>query len=382
MNQHRRCLMIGAGGMAGNWIRHFLPPFFERMEIVGLVDVNEAVLAEAGTLLKLPESRRLTEMSAAFETVDADFCVIVVPPAFHREAVMGAVGRGMAILSEKPIADTWEASMDVSRAVSAAGVKMAVTQNYRYTAPQLTMRAILRSGDLGRVNYVVGRFAADYRRHGSWGKAFRHEIPHGLLVEGAVHHFDMLRNLAGADCAKLSGWEWNPPWSSSKGEFNAYYVMEMTNGARAAYEGSGTAAGEQNSWHQEAYRAECEGGAVTVGRDRVVRVQRFTRGKGLVIEEIPTVTTPFDSLTRYTGHAWVVDAFLNWLEGGAAPETTIEDNLQTTAMLFGAIEASRTSQVVDVQHFLRDGLGGAAPEHEPGRNGVTLTGAASGAGGA
>ena len=364
MTERKRCLMIGAGGMAGNWIRHFLPPSFDRLEIVGLVDVSETALEEGASLLRLPESRRFKSMAAAFETVDADFCTIVVPPAFHREAVLGAVHHGMAILSEKPIADTWDASLDVCRAVTKSGVKMAVTQNYRYTPPMLTMRALLRSGDLGRLNYVVGRFAADYRKHGSWGKVFRHEIPHGLLVEGSVHHFDMLRSLTGADCASLAGWEWNPPWSSSKGDFNAYYVMEMTSGARAAYEGSGTAAGEQNLWHQEAYRAECEAGAVTVGRDRIVRTHRFTRGKGLVTEELPTLPTPFDALTRYTGHAWVVDAFLTWLEGGEAPETTLEDNLQTTAMLFGAIEASRTNQVVDVQAFLRDGLSRSLPAGE------------------
>ena len=347
--------MIGAGGMAGSWIRRFLPPFFDRMEIVGLVDVDAGVLEEAGTLLHLPEARRFSTMASAFETVDADFCTIVVPPAFHREAVLGAVKRGMAILSEKPIADTWDAALDIYRHVTASGVKMAVTQNYRYTAPQLTLRSLLRSGDLGRLNYVVGRFAADYRVYGSWGKTFRHEIPHGLLVEGSVHHFDMLRNLAAADCATLAGWEWNPSWSSSKGAFNAHFVMKMTNDTHAAYEGSGTAAGTQNAWHQEAYRAECEAGAVSVGRDHIVRLYRFTRGKGLVTEEVPTVSTPFDGHDRYSGHAWVVDSFLTWLEGGPPPETTLEDNLQTTAMLFGAIEASRTSQVVDVQDFLRSG---------------------------
>lgn len=356
VSEPKRCLMIGAGGMAGSWLRAFLPPFRERLEVVALVDVDATALEQGGDLLGLPAARRYATMAAAFDEVEADCCVVVVPPAHHREAVVRAAGRGMAILSEKPIADTWEAALDVYRTVTRAGVKMAVTQNYRYIVPQLTLRGVLRSGELGRVNYVVGRFAADYRRYASWGKVFRHEIPHGLLVEGSVHHFDMLRNLAGADCARLAGWEWNPSWSTSRGDFNAYYVMEMTNGVRAAYEGSGTAAGEQNSWHQEAYRAECEGGAVSVGRDRIVRINRFTPGQGLRTEEVPPVATPFDALPRYSGHAYVVDAFLTWLEGGPAPETTLADNLQTTAMLFGAIEASRRSEVLDVQAWLRAGL--------------------------
>jgi len=228
---------------------------------------------------------------------------------------------------------------------------MQVIQNYRYEAPMLTMRQVLRGGDLGRINYIVGRFAADYREYGSWGKVFRHEIPHSLLVEGAVHHFDMLRNLSGSDCAKLAGWEWNPAWSTSKGEFNNLFVMRMANGVRASYEGSGTAAGEQNTWHEEYYRAECERGAIAVGRDRVVRIHRFRKGGGLVTEEVP------QQKPTYEGHFWLVDEFLTWLDGGPVPDTVLDDNIKSTAMLFGAIEASRTEQVVDVDAMVREVTG-------------------------
>ena len=60
----------------------------------------------------------------------------------------------------------------------------------------------------------------------------------------------------------------------------------MTTGARALYEGSGTAAGKQDTWHQECHRVECEEGAITIGRDRVSRVHRYTPGEGLTTEEV------------------------------------------------------------------------------------------------
>jgi predicted dehydrogenase len=338
--------MIGAGGMAGNWIRRFFPSFGDRMEIVGLVDVRREVLDDAADFLGLAPNRRFTDLAGAFETVDADFCTVVIPPAYHKDAVLLAAQRGLPILSEKPIADTWDACQEIYRAVKAAGVKLQVIQNYRYNVPMLTMRQVLREGNLGRINYVVGRFAADYREWGAWGAIFRHEIPHALLVEGSVHHFDMLRNLTGGDCATLTGWDWNPPWSTSRGEFCGLYLMAMTNGVRAVYEGSGTAAGEQNTWHEEYYRAECEHGAVSVGRDHVVRVARFHRGHGLVTEEIPPVRPP------YEGHQWLIDEFLTWLEGGPTPATVLDDNIKTAAMLFGAIEASRLNQSIDIPAML------------------------------
>lgn len=345
MAGRKRCLMIGAGGMAGGWIRGFYPRFNDRHEIVGLVDINADILNNAGDFLGLAADRRFTDMRTAFDAVEADYCTIVIPPAYHRDAVMLAVEKKMDILSEKPIADTWEACVDVYRAVKGAGIKMLVIQNYRYSPRMLTMRKVLRDGTLGRINYIMGRFAADYRKYAAWG-AFRHEIPHSLLVEGGVHHFDMLRNLSGGDCKTIAGWEWNTPWSSFKGECCALYALNMTNGIKASYEGSGMGAASQNSWHQEYYRAECEGGAVAIGRDGVTRIYRHTVGQGMIVEDVPPIRPEYD------GHQWLIHEFLTWLDGGRTPDTVLDDNLKSVAMVFGAIDASAGNITVDVEDMV------------------------------
>lgn len=353
MGTRRRCLMVGAGGLARRWIREFYAPHAERVEIVGLVDVNEEVLAQQGDFIGLPANRRFTRMVDAFAAVEADFCTIVIPPAFHQEAVMHAVARKLPILSEKPIADTWQACKEIYAAVKAADLKMQVVQNYRYYTPMLTLRDLLRRGDLGRINYIIARFAKDYRVYGSWGAIFRHEIQHSLLIEGAVHHFDAIRNLSGGDPHLLGGWEWNPPWSSSMGQFNTLYTMKMDNGVHATYEGTGTAAGRQNIWHDEYYRVECEHGVVMVDSDHTVRVEQFGDGRGLRVEEI------IPAQPQYQEHVAVIDQFLTWLDGGAAPEATIDDNIKSVAMVFAAIEASRTNQTVDVAAMIAEAHAGA-----------------------
>ena len=126
MPTKHRCLMIGAGGMAAGWIRGFCPRYFDRMEIVGLVDVNPEPLHAQGDFLNLPAERRFASQAEAFANVEADFCIICIPPAFHEESVMLAVERHMPILSEKPIADTWEASVRIYRAVRRADRKSVV----------------------------------------------------------------------------------------------------------------------------------------------------------------------------------------------------------------------------------------------------------------
>ncbi len=345
-----RCLMIGAGGMAGGYVRGFFPLFAERMEVVGLVEIREETLQSAGDFLQLPASARFTDMLEAFRAVEADFCTIVIPPAAHRDAVLAAVERGLPILSEKPIADTWEACLDIYRAVTRANLRMQVVQNYRYTPRIMTMKEAIAHGRIGRPNYLISRFAADYRERNAWGK-FRHEIPHSLLVEGSVHHFDQIRNLAGANCAGIAGWEWNPGHASFDGECCGLFAMRMLNDVRAQYEGNCLEAGWQNSWHQEYYRIEGEEGALVLDRDGTVRLQRHAAGKGLSVEELPPLKGRFD------GHTAIVDQFLTWMEGGPAPETVLQDNIQSAAMLFAAIDASANGQMVDVQAKVREAVG-------------------------
>jgi predicted dehydrogenase len=342
----KKCLMVGAGGMASSWIRWLHDDFGDRVEFSALVDVADEPLSRSGDYVGLPKHCRFNRVEEAFEKVEADFCGICTPPAYHEEAVMLAAARGMDILSEKPIADTWEACERIVRAVRESGVRMQVIQNYRFTPFMLAFRQALRDGALGRINYIMGRFAADYRERASWGAAFRHEIPHSLLVEGAVHHFDMLRNLAGSTCKTITGWEWNVPWSSFKGECQALYVMQMANDVRTCYEGSCNAAGTQNSWYHEFYRAECERGAVVVDADQVVRVYEHDGSSGLRVRDLPQVQARFQS------HEYIFETFLDWVGGGETPETALDDNIHSAAMLFGAVRASATDQPVDTQHMV------------------------------
>jgi predicted dehydrogenase len=351
-----RAVMIGAGGIANAWQQRFLPPFAERLAIAALVDVRRDVLDAAADRLGVSAEARFTEMHAAFAAVPClgvDCCIIAIPPAFHKEAALGAMAAGLAILSEKPVADTWESAVDIYRAAKTHGRRMQIIQNYREDPNIRTLKSVLDTGRLGRVRYVIGRFAADYRRPLAWGAAFRHEIPHTLLIEGAVHHFDQIRNLSGANCATIAGVDWLPAGADSfKGECLGLFVMRMTNGVMAQYEGTCLAAGKQQTWHEEFYRIECEGGAlVTDGGDRVW-IEEHTPGSGVRTEDVPLVHV------EWPGHQAMIAQFVAWLDGGEPPPTVIEDNMQTTAMLFGAITASTENRTVDIQAMIADATRG------------------------
>ena len=342
-----RCLLIGAGGIGGAWIRRFVAVHRDRLQISAIVDIVPEVLREAGDFLNLPESERYGTMDDAFADAAVDFCVVAVPPWHHREAILKAVERGLPVLSEKPISDKLSEVTEIVRAVKKAGVKMAIIQNYRFTPRMLGFRDVLRSGRLGRLQYLVARFQADYRVFGSWGSKlglsdFRHEMDDPLVIDASIHHFDMIRNLTGGDCRTIGGLGWNPSWGSFAGLSGGLYLCSMDNDTRALYEGNLSGAGHQNTWHQEHYRAECESGALSIDNDDVMRLHRV--GEPDEIVPIPE--------THLYGHQQIIADFLDWLEGGDPPETVLDDNVKSMAMVFAAAEAGKTGQTVDVADFL------------------------------
>lgn len=354
----KKCIMLGVGGMARGWLFDFWARQSHRMEFVALVDVNLEVLKKTGGQLGLPDSALFTDAKTAFDTVEADFCCIVTPPQFHRAAVELAAARGLDILSEKPIAATWEDTLSIYKTVKAADVKMLVTQNYRYTPRILTLKKAV--SELGQVNYAVGRYTSDYRVRGSWGANFRHQMEHSLLVEGGIHHFDQLRNLTGGDVETICGYEWHPGFA--RGEQTAFaagdsfdgdpcglFVMQMHNGSFAHYEGNNLESGKINSWYSEYYRVECEGGAAVLDSDQ--KIWMITRENGQSIErQLPMLEVDFN------GHQALPEQFMNWLEGGETPPTVIDDNIKSNATLFAAIKASQEKRVVNVREMLERDL--------------------------
>ncbi|HEV2529104.1 MAG TPA: Gfo/Idh/MocA family oxidoreductase [Thermomicrobiales bacterium] len=350
-----RILLIGAGGFGAVWVNHFLPAFAGRARVVGIVDINPATLAHAGEKLGVPPEGRFTSMEAGFAGTHADACVIVLQPGLRWEAVSLAVRYGLPILAEKPIADSWETSLAILNLVRESGTKMAVVQNYRYSRSIRTLKSVLDSGALGRVNFLTCRFAADYTIETAGG-AFRHQIPYAMLYEGLIHHFDQFRNLSGADGDRIGGFLWNPAWSTFANATTAMFNVRMTNGVVGHFEINHVARGTQNGWHAEGYRVECEHGAVTI--DVLERVQTWVHlgGNRLQVTDVEPV------IGENEDHVEVIRQFLDWLEGGSAPETSIEDNIHTNALAFAAVEAVRTGQMVDIVAMTRDGLGSITPE--------------------
>ena len=144
-----------------------------------------------------------------------------------------------------------------------------------------------------------------------------------------------------------------PRWGEYAGDSQALVTMTFENGSRAIFEGASTNAVGLKDWSQETIRAECELATLVLNARRLERFsydpaqQRINKSEGEG-EEIPLLQRPKWMNT------WLIEQFVHWLNGGEAMETHVEANLQSVALIFAAIESSRTGQPIKVQQFLQD----------------------------
>ncbi len=348
-----KMIQVGTGGRGLAWCAQILPPNIEDglIEVVAAVDINPEVLVNARQYLGLRPDQCYTDILAAFAEHPADFCAVVVPPAYHEDIVDMALAHKMHILSEKPIADTLVGSVRIAEKVKRAGVKMGVTMSHRFDQDKTTLRRELRSGRHGQLDYLVCRFTCDMRQFGDWGAAFRHEIEDALMIEGAVHHLDILADLAGAKCDTLYAQTWNPAWGEYGGDSQGLVMLRFENGTRALYEGAKTNAIGLNGWAREYFRAECEAATLILDHRHLECFPYAPDQRRVSKREGEGETISLHEQKKWAD-AWLVEKFVRWLDGGEPMETNVEDNLQAVALIFAAIESSRTGQPIKVQEFL------------------------------
>lgn len=344
----KRFIQVGLGGFGTHWLTHTMPRLIDDLKVAeaaAVVDLNPETFALAQQRYHVAPEKCYTDAAFALAENPADFVIIVVPPKFHESVVNLALAHGLDILSEKPAADTMEACVRIYRKVTDAGRKMIVTMSHRFDQDKHTLEAAIKSGDYGPLNYIIHRFTHNCRAFASWGQ-FRHEIPDPLLIEGTVHHFDILRALSGADAKTVYALTWNPPWGEYAGDSTGLVTLEMTNGVKCFYEGAKANAASLSPWANDYIRAECRDGTLELDR-RWLRVWNGPAWGKPLGRDLPMLEQPA------WANGWLAEQFVAWLNGGPEPATTIRDNLQCCALLFAAIESAHTRAPVDVQAFLQ-----------------------------
>jgi len=337
-----RCIQVGVGGFGRGWLQ--VVKQCPEVEHVALVDTNPENLAAAVEMLGFEKRRAFAHHGVAFDSVEADFVLIVVPPFHHKEVALSALRHGLHVLTEKPMADTMEASHAIVKGAQMAGRRLMVSQNYRFRPWIRTARQVLEQGRLGRLSHVT----VSFRLNPDWGP-FRQAMDDVLLIEMSIHHFDMMRYLLNDDGVEVFARTWNPPWSWFQGDCACAATFQMAKGTIVCYEGTAVGFGAHTGWNG-AWRIEGEKGALHFDEpDRLVLYRHGAINSG---DSQPPEAIPLMEMAA-TNQAYALQEFIASLEGEREAETSGEDNLQSLAMVFAAIDSAHSGQPKRMGDYLR-----------------------------
>ena len=225
-------ILVGLGARSRIW-RQVIDAD-PRARIVGLVDTDPAALAAAGRS-GISTGATLAEVAAA---TDADAVLLITPPTGRDSQIAEAAAARLAILAEKPLADSLAAATRHVEVAAAAGVPLMVGLNFRYLAVTRALRALFAPDRLGPPAF--GRFSYERWRDGYLPGINRYPLTmdQPMLWEQSIHHFDLMRHVYGANCSAISARTWNPPWSMYRGDANVAALLTFENGIEVTYQGT------------------------------------------------------------------------------------------------------------------------------------------------
>jgi predicted dehydrogenase len=126
-------------------------------------------------------------------------------PELHAAQAIAAAKAGKHVIIEKPIALKWEDCQAVQKAVQAAGVKVCVCFECRFSSHLRTIKALLDRGALGKIHYAevdyyhgIGPTYAQYR----WN--VRKDASGSSLLSAGCHAMDALLFFMGTDVQAVS----------------------------------------------------------------------------------------------------------------------------------------------------------------------------------
>ncbi|MHC4982183.1 MAG: Gfo/Idh/MocA family protein [Planctomycetota bacterium] len=333
-----RAVVVGAGGISGAW---FPALAAEKVNVAGVVDLDTSRAARRVKEYKL-DCEPSADLKATLKTSRPDFVVDLTVPEAHCEVTCAALKAGCHVIGEKPMASSMAEARRMVRAAERTGKMYMVSQSRRWVRSHERIHRAVAAGKLGTLTTANCDFYI-----GAHFGGFRAKMPSPLILDMAIHHFDLVRYLTGKDPVAVYAKEFNPAGSWYRHDAAASCIFEMTDGVVFTYRGSWCAEGCQTSWHGD-WRIIGKKGTIIFERDAEPTGQVVTGKTGGLFARLAEPKLP-KARNKFEGMHAGLREMLAFLRTGRTPQTECHDNIRSLAMVFSVIESSRRGRRVPVR---------------------------------
>jgi predicted dehydrogenase len=332
-----RAVVCGAGGISNSW---FPPLKHEKVEIVGVVDLSTKAAKGAVERYEL-DCEASNDLKATLKKTKPDFvCDLTVPEA-HCAVTCTALNAGCHVVGEKPMANSMAEARKMVRTAEATGKMYMVSQSRRWDVTHERVRRTVTGGKIGALTTINCDFYI-----GAHFGGFRDLMPSPLILDMAIHHFDLARFMTGEDPVAVYAREFNPKGSWYKGDVSASCIFEMTNGVVFTYRGSWCGEGCHTSWNGD-WRFIGDKGTLLYEHDQEPNGQ-IVAGKDGFMRGLKDVKVPAATM-KYGAMHGALREMLRFLRTGKPSQCECRDNVKSLAMVFAVIESSKKGRRIPVR---------------------------------
>ncbi len=342
-----RLIQVGMGNWGRSWAKQ-VAQLDALAHIVAYVDVQPAMLQHLQTELGVNAHMCFASLHAALAASDADAVLVTTALADHVPVVLEALAANKHVLVEKPFAPSLAQAQQAVDIAAAQERVLMVSQNYRFYPAAQTAAALIRECTLGPVSAVRVQFRK-YVNTAPPGAHWHYTLKHPLLLDMAIHHFDLMRFVLDQEPEIVNCYAWNPPWSNFTDPAAAIATITFDGGAVVAYNGSWVSTATPTTW-AGVWQIECAEGTIewtgrddtTTNADAVTIRRRGRRAQHMPLPDLP-----------YWDRAGALAAFVASVRDSTAPLSSGQNNLGSLALTLAAIKSATTGQPQAVKALLQ-----------------------------
>ena len=109
-----------------------------------------------------------TDFAEMIDQADLDAVVVATPNNTHYPITMRALGRGLHVLCEKPIALTYAQARDMAQTAANANLKSLVPFTYSFMPTARYLKELIDSGYIGAPYHLNMRYYTGFAREGDY----------------------------------------------------------------------------------------------------------------------------------------------------------------------------------------------------------------------
>lgn len=322
--------VIGAGGIVSAHLEAYRAAGWE----VAAICNRTLSKAEAKAAEYAPRARVTDRWEDVLNDPAIDVVDITPHPADRLPIIKAALRAGKHVLSQKPFVLDLEQGRGLVTLARENGVKLAVNQNGRWAPHLAWMREAVRAGLIGD---VISAHVSIHWNHG-WiaGTPFE-QIEDLILSDFGIHWFDFLRSVIGPRAQSVFATAAYATGQTAAAPLLAQCLVRMEGGqASLVFDGS-TPHGPRDTTFIAGTKGSLQSDGADLGRQSVT----LTTAAGIARPKL-------DGTWFNDGFRGAMGALLVAIEDDTEPANGAEENLDSLALAFAAIQSRRQGQAVRV----------------------------------